>query len=530
MKLLKYTSFLLVSLFTIACEQDLIETTPADPDLTNVSPDPCNGNSGSADFTKFVAIGNSFVAGVQAGALFDEAQENSLPAILNKQFACAGGTETFTQPDINATLGWNLFITQPILGPPLDPTKPVLGRMLLQGASPRPTPQAYAVGNLEAVPNPMVNPGFLYSGDKTELNNFGVPAITLGQTLIPATGNWAAPDPAAGFSPFYARFASVPGTSTIIGDAAAAQPSFFLFWAGLDDFFLYAAFGADPTKAPLNTGPAFEFQYGAAIGALLASNPELKGVVGNFPNIFAMPHFTAVAWNAVPLDAATATVAMTALGNNYNAFLDAMEGNGIIDEAERDLRKLSYEAGQNAILINDETLTDLTPYMAGPFAGLAPYAMARQTKNTDIIPLSTGTVLGTTVGGDPTKVYGVTVPLPDQYALIPAEIMEIADARTDFNAAVKAIADANSARVAHADIDKGFADFITGQAMVSNGITITPNINPPTGIYSEDGVHPNSRGYALMANLFIQAINTQFGASVPLVNISRYKATGLPIP
>lgn len=530
MKLLKYTHLFLLVLFATACEQDLIETTPADPDLTNVSPDPCSGNAGSADFTKFVAIGNSFVAGVQAGALFDEAQENSLPAILNKQLACAGGTNTFTQPDINATLGWNLFITQPILGPPLDPTKPVLGRMLLQGASPRPTPQAYAVGNLEAVPNPTINPGFMYTGSKTELNNFGVPAITLGQALIPATGNWAVPNPAAGFSPFYARFASAPGTSTIIGDAIAADPSFFLFWAGLDDFFLYAAFGGDPTKAPLNTAPAFQFQYGAAIGSLLASNSELKGVVGNFPNIFTMPHFTAVAWNAVPLDAATATVAMTALGNNYNAFLDGMFANGFIDEAEKDLRKLNYVAGQNPILINDETLTDLTPYMAGPFAGLLPYAMARQTKNTDIIPLSAGTVLGTTIGGDATKVYGVTVPLPDQYALIPSEISEIAEARTAFNAAVKAIADANSTRVAHADIDKGLGDFIAAQAMVSNGITITPNINPPTGIYSEDGVHPNSRGYALMANLFIQAINETFGASVPPANISRYKATGLPIP
>jgi hypothetical protein len=530
MKLLKYTSLLMLVLFAIACEQDVIETTPRDPDLTNISPDPCSGNAGSADFSKFVAIGNSFVAGVQAGALFDEGQENSLPLILNKQFACVGGSSSFTQPDINATLGWNLFITQPILGPPFDPTKPVLGRMLLQGASPRPTPQPYAAGNLEAVPNPIVNPGFMYTGSKTELNNFGVPAITLGQTLIPATGNWAAPDPAAGFSPFYARFASAPGTSTIIGDAAAAQPSFFLFWAGLDDFFLYAAFGGDPTKAPLNTAPAFQFQYGAAIGSLLASNAELKGVVGNFPNIFAMPHFTAVTWNAVPLDADTATVAMTALGNNYNAFLDAMQGNGIIDEAERDLRKLNYQAGQNPILINDETLTDLSPYMAGPFAGLLPYAMARQTKNTDIIPLSTGTVLGTTVGGDATKVYGVTVPLGDQYALIPSEITEIATARTAFNAAVKTIADANSARVAHADIDKGFSDFITAQAMVSNGITITPNINPPTGIYSEDGVHPNSRGYAFIANIFIEAINEQFGASIPATNISRYKATGLPIP
>lgn len=527
MKKLKYTFLAVSALLAISCEQEIIETTPAEPDLTNVSPDPCSGGAGSAVFTKFVAIGNSFVAGVQGGALFDEGQGNSLPVILNKQFACAGGTSTFNQPDINATLGWNLFITQPILS---DPTKPAYGRMLLQGAPPRPAPQAYAPGDLEAVPNPVVNPAFIYTGSKTELNNFGVPAITLGQTLIPATGNWAVPNPAAGFSPFYARFASVPGTSTILSDAIAAGPSFFLFWAGLDDFFLYAAFGGDETKAPLNTSPAFQLQYGAAIGSLLASNPELKGVVGNFPDIFAMPHFTAVSYNAVPLDAATAAVATAALANNYNAFLDGMLGNGLISESERDLRDLNYIAGQNPILIVDETLTDLSPYMTGPYEGLLPYAKARQTKNTDIIPLSAGTVLGTTAGGDLTKVYGVTVPLEDQYVLIPTEVAAIADARIAFNAAVKAVADANSARIAHADISKAFSDLFAAQVMAANGITITPNINPPTGIYSEDGVHPNSRGYAFIANIFIESINAQFGSSIPLANISRYNATGLPLP
>ena len=185
----------------------------------------------------------------------------------------------------------------------------------------------------------------------------------------------------------------------------AAGGTFFLFWLGLDDFFLHAAYGGDPTKAPLTpTGPlpiGFDGQYAAAVGSLLASNPELKGVVGNFPSIFAMPHFRAVAWNPIPLDAPTAAAVTTNLANNYNGFLLVMANNGIITEAEKTARTLTYAAGQNPILISDETLTDLSPYMAGPAAALLPYARARQTKNTDIIPLSTGTVLGTAVGGDP---------------------------------------------------------------------------------------------------------------------------------
>src|SRR5690606_24558205 len=247
----------------------------------------------------------------------------------------------------------------------------------------------------------------------------------------------------------------------------------------LDDFLLHAAFGGDPTLAPLTNAGAFEVQYGLALGGLLASNPDLKGVVGNFPNIFHMPHFTSVAWNAVPLDATTAAMVKASLADNYNAFLEGMVAATIIDEEEKSLRMLTYEAGQNAVLISDETLTDLTPYMAGPYAGLLPYAQARQTKNTDILPFSAATVLGSVVGGEPTQIMGVTVPLPDQYALIPSEIQAIEGARIAFNNAVASVVAANAGRVALADIDQFLGNFVASRAMVANGITLTPNINPP---------------------------------------------------
>jgi hypothetical protein len=168
--------------------------------------------------------------------------------------------------------------------------------------------------------------------------------------------------------------------------------------------------------------------------------------------------------------------------------------------------------------------------MAGPYAGLLPYAKARQTKNTDILPLSAGSVLGTTIGGDPSKINGVTVPLADEYVLIPTEITEIEAARTAFNTTVKAIADANPTRLALADVNLAFSNLLSSQAAAYNNIIITPKIDPPTGIYSEDGVHPNSRGYAFISNIFIEAINVKFGSTIPLTNISKYKATALPIP
>jgi len=386
----------------------------------------------------------------------------------------------------------------------------------------------------------------MYSGNKTALNNFAVPAITLGQTLITQTGNWANPNPAIGFSPFYARFASNPGTSTIISDANAAQGTFALVWIGLDDFFLHAAFGGDPTKAPLNSSGAFAGQYGALISSLLGANPNMKVVVGNFPDIFKMPHFTSIAYNPIPLDASSATQVAGGFAG-YNAALDGLLANkaafGISDAlaAEIATRKVTFTAScTNKALISDETLTDLGSEFdklqgagainASQRAALTPYQKVRQTTATDILPLGAGAVLGTLVGGNPTMINGVTVPLADQYVLIPSEITAINAAREAFNATIASTVTTNTTKMALADISSALATLVTNKATVLNGVTITPNINPPTGMYSEDGVHPNSRGYAFLSRVFIEAINAKFGATVPLTDVSLYSATALPIP
>ncbi|MGC3945090.1 MAG: hypothetical protein QM762_11345 [Chryseolinea sp.] len=84
--------------------------------------------------------------------------------------------------------------------------------------------------------------------------------------------------------------------------------------------------------------------------------------------------------------------------------------------------------------------------------------------------------------------------------------------------------------MAFANVDQALEALITARLMVMNNVSITPNINPPTGIYSEDGIHPNSRGYAFLSTVIISAINSRFGSSINLTNISKYQATGLPIP
>lgn len=535
---------------SISCEQEVVDHSASpcpsdDPSIIcpQAAPAACpdGASAGSADFSKFIAMGSSYTAGFQAGALFNEGQANSLGKILAAQFTCVGGG-AFNQPDIASENGFNIFISpNPLI---VGNSITTFGRFKLQGTPPQPTP--VPAGN-EAIPNPAINPSFMYAGNKAALNNFAVQATLLAQILSPATGDWGNPNPAAGFSPFYARFASAPGTSTILGDAVATAPTFFMFWTGMDDYLLYAAYGGDQTKAPLTpveggVGTGFAATYGFAIASIMGSNPNLKGVIGNFPSVFALPHFTAVPYNPVPMAAADASAANVGYAG-YNQILDALKGQPFnYPAADVDARKIVFAAGQNPFVIVDETLNDYGDEFdklqgAGAItaeqrAALVPYEQVRQTTASDIIPLSTGGILGTLADPtNPASVQGIAVPLGDQYALIPSEIAAIESARTGYNNAIAGVA-ANpdyATRLALADVNAAVNTLLANMAAVSNNITITPNINPPTGIYSEDGIHPNSRGYAFVANIFIDAINAKFGASVPKASLANYGATALPI-
>lgn len=518
MKKNKYLYFALAASMAVAsCKQEPIK--PEAPATTTPTPP----SKGTADFTKFVAIGNSLTAGYQAGALFTEGQANSLPKILSTQFSLAqGATLAFNQPDINSDYGY-YGTAGPI----------ILGRLILYDADgvAGPKTPAPAPAGTPGMPAPYSKGGDLpapFTGDKAALNNFGVPGIQLGQVLTPLTGGPSSGNPA--YNGLYARFATNPGTSTILGDALATQPTFFLFDLGNNDVLGYAV-GGGSNPAIFTSESTFTGYYTTAINTILGSNANLKGVIVNIPDVTTIPYFTTVTWNAITLDAATATTVTTSLANNYNGFLDAMKTAGVITQAEFDKRKLTYVAGKNGVLISDETLTDLTAAMnANGAAALVPYAQARQATATDLIPLSAGSILGTIAPNtNNTGVYGVSFPVGDAYALIPTETTEIKARTTAFNATIAAAAAGSNNRIALADVNAAFTALVTAKAGVYNGVTITPSFAPPTGAFSEDGVHPNSRGYAFMANIIIDAINAKFTAAVPKADISKYKGTALPI-
>ncbi len=484
----------------------------------NPLPEPVTGDPGSADFSKFVTIGNSLMAGFMDAALYDDGQQNSLGALIAQQLQFAGAPETFNQPDINSVKGFNTAVPNPVNGT-------VLGRFKLDPGIPGPSPTLNG------------NPISAFAGNASDLNNFGVPGVILGQLLTPQTGVPGSP----AFNPFYARFASSPGTSTILGDALSAQPTFFTLWIGTGDVLGFTLSGA--TRPEILTSPAaFQEQFGAVINTLL-TNTQADGIVATIPPILAIPFFRAIPYNVIQLDAETAGALNTGL-SGVNAALDAIVQffGHPADDAER--RKISYSAGNNPVLIVDPDLEDVGPKFdqlqavggisAEQRAALQPYVQSRpmtvspQT-GPELLLLSAAQVLGTLADpSNPQSQIGVVIPLSPQFHLTAQNIIEIETARGTFNAIIQGtvnaanqgsvrlgLYDANSPASAFADLF-GLSD---GELGIRIGTTLLQPDFSPNGVFSTDGVHPNQRGNAILANEFIRVIENTFGASIPDVDV-----------
>lgn len=461
-----------------------------------------SGSSGEADLSKVVTIGDSLTAGYADGALYLSGQEKSYPAILAQQFAKVGGDSNFTQPLVSDNLGGLLVNGTQVKG----------NRLVLEFPDPD-------VTDPDATPSPVLIAGTptteaIGSGlNGSAFSNLGVPAAKAIHMGVSGYG-----DPAgilAGTAnPYFTRFASNPATASMIGDAIAQAPSFYVMWAGNNDVLLYATdggVGVDGGYAysDITNPAAFDFAYKELVGELKTANPAVQGVLINIPDVKTIPYFTTVPYNPVPFDPSKPVdvETVTALNNGYAAYnngLLAAQGLGLIDAAEVAKRTISFSFGQNAVVIEDEDLTDLT-------ATAVPLPSRRQATADDLLVLEASKEIP--LGG------GTADPLADKYVLMPSEIAAIDAARAAFNATIKNVAD-NDPNLILVDSAAILQEISTTGIDYGTGAV---NADYATGgAFSLDGVHPTARGYAVVANRIIDAINAGFNASIPVVNPGDY--------
>ena len=441
---------------------------------------------GEIDFSNYIAVGNSLTAGVTNGGVYRDAQLSSFPAIIAGQFQ-------EVEP---------INFEQPLL-----PEGNGTGYMFIAGFNDSGAPQ---IGT--HAPDPAF--ALKQSGD---FNNLGIPGIRLKDITYEELGK-------VNINPFFYRI--IPqgeeSTTSYLELLAESDPTFFTCWIGSNDVLGYAttggAFGVEGKEGTGLFGitdPVTEFEplYQLLIQTLTENGA--KGVIATIPDVTAAPFFTAVPFNAIPMDQTAADQANAAYAE-YNAGIQQAYAAGLINKEEKELRTIRFIHGQNAVVIDDEKLTDL---QEGGLPNL------RQLQHHERVLMTANEILGTLDDPqDPASAIGVGVPLPEQHELTGEELENITAAISAYNTIIENIATTRPG-IAVMKANELLRKVKAG--MFVDGIPIDARFISG-GAFSLDGIHLTSRGYALVANEFIKVINGEFGATISPVIVSRYEGVNLP--
>ena len=477
--------------------------------------------SGTADFSNYVALGASFTAGFTDNALFIASQENSFPNTLAKQFANAGGG-SFTQPWMSDNFGGlavgGMRITDP--------------RLVFDGSGP--------VG-LESLIGPVtVGTDIALNNPTGPFSNLGVPGAKSFHLIAPGYGSLANFPAAA--NPYAIRLTGATPNASILELAVGQNPSFFTISEfGGNDVLGYALSGGDGSNL-ITVSPTFDFALGTVVEALTANGA--KGAIANVPNITGLSHFTAVPYNPLEPSNPDFGPQIPTLNLIFGALNQVF---GAYGETERYI--VFSESEASAVVVKDENLADFSAQIAGALApnpsfaaligqfGLPPeaapqvagllgfiYGQARQATEADLFVLPSSSVIGTvntanvgflmSQGLSQTlaglfSVEGVSLPLEDKWVLMPEEQQEISAATSAYNASISSIAGANG--LALVDLDAVLQE--AASSGISEGAFILTTDLVTGGLISLDGVHLTARGYSIMANSFLEAIDATYGSN-----------------
>lgn len=479
-----------------------------------------NYTSGDADFTSYVAIGNSLTAGYMDGTVSRVGQTYSFPNLLAQKFALVGGG-AFTQPSYEEDVD-NVGGIQGLPG--------FNKRLVIDALEGR--PEIISTGNI----------GVTLTPQATAYNNMGVPGAKSFHLGFSGYGNVANLPNA---NPYFVRHATSP-SATILGDAMTKNPTFFTNWIGANDVLSYATNGGAKSDGVTpaadhnitgNMNPAtyganditnsdvFAGVYSNIINTLTANGA--KGVVATIPSVTSIPYFTTVPYNALPAEATASNATAIAL---YQ-FLSVATGGRI--------SPLNTTPGsKNPVLIKDADLTNISatiqayaagsgnPLLMANAAALgAIYGQARHATANDLLVLPASSIIGQAnpAGTAPFDVNGVTLPLANKWVLTTNEKVKVANATSSYNAAIRSIA--ASKGLAVADMNLIMNQLVSG-LRIDDGTIYTANyFSPSTAgsvLFSLDGVHPNPRGYAVIANEIIKVINNYYHANIPIYSPANF--------
>jgi hypothetical protein len=426
-------------------------------------------DAGTADFTKFIAIGDGHTAGYMDDGLSLDGQKNSLGAILQQQLIMAGAPaiEMPWMSDQNIGLSLN-GLSRLILGYKTD----------CQGISSLSPVRVSLQGETSAFSSSAYNPSKKYS-------NFGVPGLRMIDMVSTDFGNINLPQHNAFFARMSKDQFNLPGS----GNYSSVQenifdggyPTFCSIYLGIEDVLPYARSGA--TQHPMSPlagfpGVGFEESLTQLCEQLYGQN--VNAVIATIPNISDWPFFNTIPYNGLTLDAEKAA----SLNQIYNPI------------------GISFVVGANPFMVADPN--------AGMFG---------------VRPAVPGEKILLTAPLDSVKCnqMGSIFPFRNEFVLTTDELATIQLRIDEFNSVIRQ----KATTYGFALVETGdFYDKLT-TGFTYNGATLSATF-VSGGAFSLDGIHLNPRGNALLANEFIKAINKKFSAKIPLINALNYNAILFP--
>ncbi|ARS42870.1 G-D-S-L family lipolytic protein [Sphingobacteriaceae bacterium GW460-11-11-14-LB5] len=419
-----------IILFAAACKPE-IET-------------PAGSTAGQANFSKYIAVGNSLTSGFADGGLYLEGQKVAYPNLLAAKMATVGGG-AFTSPFFSEEhLNGSSYISLTALVNGTPTLTPVVDKLAYRDAA----------KHLDK-----------YNG---EIQNLGIPGMRVDLAFDPTFSFSAA-------NPYFERLLTDAqvGKTNYFQFIQGRNHTFFSLWLGNNDVLGYALNGAvtvstDPTTA-LTDKVTFSSLYANFLNVLTVGGQ--KGIVGTIPDVTAIPYFNTVTVAAL-LNAAKAI-------NPAAAAIYIQTGAGAVRPATaEDLIRLPFQS---------EGIFG-KPNVAG-----IPYGLH---------PLN---------------------PIENKWVLDKDEVVKVKDYVNSYNSTIKSLA--TSKGLAIADTYTYFNQVKTGinvQGVGINAAFITG------GAFSLDGIHLTPRGNAVIANVFIDAINAKYGSTIPTVDITQYRGVKFP--
>ena len=417
--------------------------------------------SGSANFARYVSLGNSITAGYQSGALYESAQIYSYANLLAKQV----GTD-FEMP----------LVSDPGYGG---------GRIEIQSMSP------FTLYTNTSSGSPL---NYNYS---SPYNNLGVPGALTYDILFAKSSTTCAsyvfsnsPNP---YFDLILRNNSL-NLGSPLEQALAQAPTFISLWIGNNDVLGYATSGGTSPSSPTDFESFKQLYGGIAQGlAQYISQSGAHAVVANIPSITAIPFFTTVG----PQIAQSTQIPWSQLVLGFVYQRSGETGVGSGSASANDLA-----SGKILVTLKGSTYAALLGKSTGQFYRDNGYTT---------LP----------AGIDTTMPFGFHPqnPFPNALVLDDDEISIANNAVANFNGYISSLA--QNFNFGLVDINSFFNQIKQNDAAGTSIDGITFRTTYVTGgLFSLDGVHPTNQAHAIIANEFIKVINSKFGANIPSVDVA----------